>query len=130
DAAAITGTLKTAFDYFGARGRLKRWTLIRPKFTIGANITPGVALNVDFRDDAVATAAVASLSGLALWDSALWDVDQGAADLVFRNEWATVVGVGYCASLYLSASASGSGTTKPILRLNGVDYVWSQGGIV
>lgn len=126
--AAITGNLKTAFDYFEKRGQLKRWTMIRPKITVGASITPAVGINVDFRDDESPAVSIAALSDLALWDVAIWDVSEWPPEQVYRNEWATITGVGYCASTQVLVSVNGSGNDKAILRLNGCDYMFEPGG--
>jgi len=128
--ASITGNMKTAFDYFETRGQLKRWTMIRPKITVGATITPAVGINVDFRSDETPAVSIATLSDLALWDQAIWDTDEWPPEQVFRNEWATITGVGYCASTQMLVSVSGSGNTKPVLRVNGFDYIYEPGGPV
>lgn len=125
---SITGNMKTAFDYFDTRGQQKRWTMIRPKITVGATITPAVGLNVDFRSDESPSVSIAALSDLAMWDVAIWDTDEWPVEQVFRNEWATITGVGYCASTQMLVSVSGSGNTKPVLRVNGFDYVYELGG--
>jgi len=125
---SITGNMKTAFDYYDTRGQQKRFTLIRPKITVGTTITPAVGINVDFRSDESPAVSIAALSDLAMWDVALWDVDSWPAEQVFRNEWATVVGVGYCASTQILVSVTGTGTTKPVLRVNGFDMMFEAGG--
>jgi hypothetical protein len=126
--AAIVATMKTAFDYMDERGRQKQWTLLRPKLTTEAQLTPTVGLNVDFRDDAQPSPSLSALTGVALWDVALWDVDVWPAEQFFRNEWITVTGVGYCASVVMSISIDGPDGTKPLLHVNGFDFIFQPGG--
>src|SRR5690606_28772508 len=49
----ITYDLRTAFNYFGQRGMLKRWTMCRPLLTTNDVVTPGIAINVDFGENGV-----------------------------------------------------------------------------
>lgn len=57
---AITATMRTAYNYFGERGRRKRFTMLRPLMTTdGGPVTPGIGLNTDFNQDAPITTPIA-----------------------------------------------------------------------
>lgn len=130
DGLAINAEMRTAFDYFGERGRQKQWKMCRPKLTADATAQPQIALNVDFRDDAEPATIEFSVDDLALWDAALWDVAEWPPEEFYNANWVGLGGIGFCASLVLKISALGSGTSKPILRVNGMDYVMEPGGIL
>jgi len=57
---AITGTMRTAFNYFGDRNHRKRYTMMRPLMTTnGEAVTPGYCVNTDFSNLATVTTPIA-----------------------------------------------------------------------
>jgi hypothetical protein len=98
--AAITGDAMQAFNYFGERGQIKRWTMARPIFSAQGSIVAGVGLNVDFDLTAPSTTVPISASSAALWASGpSWTAPTywgGAASISKR--WVGLGGVGYCAA--------------------------------
>ncbi len=130
--ASIAVDMKTAFNYFGLRGNQKRWTMLRPIISTDGQLTPGIALNVDFRDDAAPSTTNSSLDPAALWDVAVWDVDVWPATQRTLAEWVTVSGIGYCASIRMTASvlSTGGADLAPTLRINGFDTTFETGGYV
>ena len=108
--AVLHGDLRTAFNYFGQRGRQKRWTMCRPQLTTDGQVNPGLALNVDFRTDAPISIPTTIASVAALWDEALWDVDVWPTETSVQANWTTVAGLGYCASIRMAVDVSGPGT--------------------
>jgi len=103
----INATAKQAFNYFGSRGKLKRWTMIRP--VILTNGSPGLKmnLNVDFDDSGTTTDLSYTSSSGSLWDTAVWDTDTWGAGLTVQKAWQGVNGVGYCAAPRLQAASQG-----------------------
>lgn len=127
---AIVADLETAFNYFGRRGNLKRWPMVRPILTTDGILTPGIALNVDFGHDApISTpASIASASAMwdvAIWDSALWPLGQRTT-----ADWTTVAAIGYCASIRTRISNASTGTSAPILQINGYDILMEVGAFI
>lgn len=96
-----------AYNYFGARGQTKRFTMFRPTFqyTNAPVVYGNVA--VDFDQSApVPQLQVAGTTGSS-WDAALWD---GAmwGGYTFSRGWQGTTGVGYCAAPNLSGTSTGS----------------------
>jgi hypothetical protein len=121
----IDGDMKQAFSYFGTRGRMKQWKMMRPIFL--ANGTPSVfaGLNLDYGDSEL----VAPLSFLPItngvWDSGVWDSAIWSGNLTPSASWATVYGVGTCAAVRIKTASNGIET-----RLEATDHVYEYGGIV
>ncbi len=95
----LTADLMTSYNYFGNRGRQKRWMMCRPLLTTDQDVTPGLAFNVDFQDDAAISVEQTVALGASLWDQALWDIGLWAPGVVTQAKWQSVTGVGYCASI-------------------------------
>lgn len=141
----------TAFNYFDARGRQKRWTMCRPLLTTDQSIVPGIALNVDFQDNAPISSTASRIVNQSRWDEALWDVAQWPENVFNQLNWLFVSGVGYCASAKIvvdtinprivrgglwGSALWGNGVWGSILRaditlrVNGFDLTMEDGGIV
>lgn len=97
--ATLTADMMTAFNYYGSRGRNKRWMMCRPTITTDQQVTPGLAFNVNFQDDAVVSTPTTTQSIGARWDESLWDVGEWGGEVITQSEWQTVSGIGYCASI-------------------------------
>lgn len=104
--ANITADAKPAFNYFGARGRLKRFTNVRPVLASNGDLTLGLALNVDFEDRIPLSTPTFSGSGGSPWDTSDWDTsDWGITETVLKD-WQGVEGTGYCASLRMRVATN------------------------
>lgn len=145
----ITADLRTAFNYFGNRGHEKRFTMARAITTTDGSTAPGIAFNVDYREDAQLTSPVSSGGGGALWDIALWDIDIWPIETRVVADWQTVTGVGTCASARMSVTVEAAdismiwdemvwgemiwaaNSNAPItLALNGFDVRLERGGLL
>ncbi len=143
--------MMTAFNYFGARGIQKRWTMCRPLLTTDLSIQPGIAFNVDFEEDAEIFVPSDTPNPQALWDVAEWDDAVWAGEVVTRGDWTSVAGIGYCSSIRMVADLLhpnegegalwGSGLwgvnrwgeqqgPETVLRVNGFDLTWNKGGFI
>lgn len=121
----IDGDLKQAFSYFGTRGRLKQWRMMRPIFMANARPSVFVGLNVDYSDSGLVGALSFLAPTFGTWDNGVWDTSEwGGAGAIFAN-WLTVSGVGTCAAPRIKTSSSGV-----TLRLKATDHVFEYGGIV
>lgn len=129
---AINVDFKQAFNYFKTRGNQKRWTMIRPLLTTDGQVTPGIGLNVDFRDDAEVVSPASSLSPSAMWDVAIWDVDVWPLLERSVTDWTSISGIGYCASIRMKASilSTGGDNLTPVLRVNGFDTTFESGAYI
>ena len=114
-----------AFNYFGSRGQLKRFTMMRPMLRINSTQTVNAGMNVDFDQSApVSSIGTASFSG-ALWDTALWDSGLWSSTLSVSAVWQGATGVGYCGAPHLQANLDGAS-----LEWLSTDVVLEPGAIV
>jgi len=147
----LSADMMTAYNYYGMRGNQKRWTMCRPQLTTDGQVNPGLALNVDFRDDAPLSVPSTQIGNASLWDVALWDQGLWSGDVRTQANWDTIDGIGYCASVRLAvdiepeligeaalwgSSMWGSSTwelpiaDEIILQVNAFDLVMEKGAIV
>lgn len=114
-----------AFNYFGARGQQKRWTLSRP--IISANGTPAVqsGIDVDFEERMLAPISTGGGTPTSAWDSAIWDSNIWGGDLSIYKYWQGLNGVGFAGSLRMQAASRGVET-----RWLGTDVVMEKGGVL
>lgn len=142
-----------AFNYFGLKGRLKRFTECRALLTTDQQVQPGIAFNVDFKDDAPITSPTTASRPGALWDSplALWDNALWAQGIISQSNWTGVSGIGYCASIRMVVDVSGVVVTggalwgygrwglntwtiesrsNVLLQVNGFDLLFEKGGFI
>lgn len=147
----LSADMMTAYNYYGMRGNQKRWTMCRPQLTTDGQVNPGLALNVDFRDDAPLSVPSTQVTAASLWDVALWDQGLWSGDIRTRANWDSVDGIGYCASVRLAVdiepdlvgdaglwgSATWGGSTwllpitdEIVLQVNAFDIIFEKGAPV
>lgn len=122
--ANVQGEVKSAFQYFGAPGLLKRWTMVRPIFNVAANITPAIRLDIDFEDVTPTQTASYSAATGTPWDTALWDTFLWAGALNIVKNWQGANGVGYCAAFHMKL------VSKVQTQWMSIDYVYEKGGVI
>lgn len=97
----ITGDIKTAFNYFGSRGDLKKFEMLQPILRIASNIAPAVEVITDFKER-IPTAVPTSITVTGgQWDVGLWDVALWSPSVQTRDSWTSVTGIGYCGAVRL-----------------------------
>lgn len=118
----ITGSVSGAYDYFGAVGQYKEFTMARPVFLAKDKPSVSVTMNTDFKDST--NSSVSSYSQIAgsRWDSSTWDVSKWSGDYAVFNDWFTAVGIGYAGSLRIDT------VTSADTFLASIDYMWQPGG--
>lgn len=124
--AAITTDGQSAWNYFGDRAHLKRFTAARPIFVSDGDPGVQIGLGTDF-DSSIMTASVAvpSTTLAGVWDVAVWDVDVWGGDYKTARGWQTVGGVGYCASLRVRTS-----NTAKDVRWQGTNIIFEPGALM
>jgi hypothetical protein len=148
---ALNADMMTAYNYYGVRGNQKRWTMCRPQLTTDGQVNPGLALNVDFRDDAPLSIPSTQIVAASLWDVALWDQGLWTGDVRTKANWDSVDGIGYCASIRLAVDIAGATLNAPglwgtavwgtsawevtiadeiVLQVNAFDLTYEKGAIV
>lgn len=125
----LVADCQTAFNYLGQRGRKKQAKLCRPVITTDGSVNPSLALNFDFKDDAVPEAASSIGRALSLWGVALWGVDVWPQTIQTTAEWQAVSGSGHCVSIRMTVTVEEA--PEPItLNINSFDLLYEVGGAV
>ena len=124
DGAGITGTGITAFSSYGKKGRLKRFTAVRPLYYASGSVGFKIGINVDFNLDPPTGDASATADTGTTWDSALWDTGQwGGSDFVFKP-WKGAGSIGTYGAVTFSVAINGQSCS-----VNAFDVVAQLGGI-
>jgi hypothetical protein len=120
--------MRTAFNYFRQRGRLKRYTMCRPLLTTDGVVTPGLAINTDFGTAAALSIPSDIQTAGAQWDSGIWDVDLWPVEERIVTDWRVVTGQGYCASIRMAGEFESD--AEAVLRVNGFDLLMEDGAFL
>lgn len=123
--ANIDTSAKTAFNYFGSKGLVKRFMMARPILSSQGQITLAMAANVDFEDQPPTSTPTYTGSAGSPWDTSPWDTSPWGGAAGIRKDWQGVAGVGYSAALYIRSS------TKDIdLNWFSTDWIYEPGGFL
>jgi len=119
--AQILGTVKPAFSYMGS-DRQKRFTMVRPLVQTTGQVTPALALNVDFANVLPSGTPTFSTTANPMWNVALWNVSFWSSGPLLQKDWQTVYGIGFAGTIYLTLAS-----TVSQVNLLSLDYVFEQG---
>lgn len=109
DGANIEAAVKTAFSFFRDRGREKRFSLVRPNFTVDGRVDVAMRVNTDFGDAFPDSMPSFTSPGGAEWDEAEWDVAEWADAGRPTLDWQSVEAIGTYASVTMrTVSKNGS----------------------
>lgn len=123
--ATINADVETAFSYFGAPGRLKKWTMARPMMRSDGAINASLILNTDFRRLSAGGFITPVATAGGVWGVAEWGVAEWASGNTVQTSWQTVRGVGFNASLRIQLKVSAQD-----VEWLATDYVYEHGGFV
>lgn len=121
--AAINWDVLPAYNYFGLRGRQKRFTMARPVIQSNGNLNLLMDLNLDFEQRTPSSAPGLSTSAGTPWGSP-WGSPWSGVTKVLRN-WQSVGGIGFAAALRMKGSTIGVQATW-----NATDYLYEPGGVL
>jgi hypothetical protein len=123
---AITATGQGAYNYYGKRGILKQWKMIRALLSTSSNSNRlALGVSTDFKDNAsLGTPTAATVSG-ALYDTAIYDTDVYVADSQSVTDWTTLAGIGQAGSIHFRGLTNAAGDLD--VRLNGFDVLLEPG---
>ena len=100
----IQGDAKTAFVYFGGRGKTKRYTAIRPIVSSDASLPISIGFDVDFNDgSSTYTPSSATTEGTS-WDEGTWDASEWAGSVDSQLVWRSVANIGWNAAIRIRTS--------------------------
>jgi hypothetical protein len=101
----IIGDVKGAFSAFGAPGRTKQFTMIRPILNTVPQVKPSLDIDVDYQESV--PTAVPTV------------VEAGAAASQIRYEWTSAAGIGYVGAPRMQVNLV-SDTTQPTLSVGDI----------
>ena len=105
--SAIETQVLTAYSYFGNRGLVKRYAMVRPNLFIEGSVTATLHIETDFAEEPTneSVPTFTEASGTA-WDEGSWDEFEWGDTGATNRNWQTIEGVGTCARLHLETSSS------------------------
>jgi hypothetical protein len=107
DGNNIVADCLQAYNYAGAKGVLKRWTMARPILRSNGQPSVNININVDF-DDTNNTAPISTTpTSYATWDSAIWDGSVWGGGMSIIKNWQGINGIGYCAGPRVNLVSNG-----------------------
>lgn len=121
----ITSVCQQAFSYFGSKGQVKKFTMVRPVFSSDGDINPAVLMNVDFQQSRTTVSPSFTPSGGAGWNTATWDVDAWTSANQLVRKWQTVTGVGTAGGLRVVTL-----TSNLTCKWQATDFVYEVGGVL
>lgn len=121
---AITAEALPAFNYYGARSRLKKFLMARPVFGSEVQMSYGVQVVTDFKLD---PPYIPIPFSPAVRDAIYGETEYGnsvyAGGLSVRGDWRDVFGIGYSASLNLKIQRR-----QGDIRFYSYDMIYEAGG--
>jgi hypothetical protein len=125
----IACVAKSAFNYYGDPGHVKRFSMLKPVLISDGSVIPGTGINVDFGQNATISTP-SPVTGLGpLWDSAIWDSAIWPEENTNQADWITISGLGHCASVVTNVTTADSGSDAGItLQLNAWSVMYERGG--
>lgn len=118
----IFGEVKTAFSYYGAPGRLKRFTMCRPIFQTSGDMHAALAMDIDFSDAIPkGTPSYSGTSGTP-WNTALWNTFPWGSVTSIKKSWQGITGIGYCGAIHMKIV-----NNKTAVQWQSIDVVHESG---
>lgn len=125
DGGYVSSEVKTAFQFFGARGREKQITMAKPIFMTGGAIQASIGIDMDFGDAYPATQPSFSGNGGTLWGTKKWNTFPWSSGDNISDDWQSVVGVGDAAALHMRVVSNSTA-----LQWQSIQYVYRFGKIL
>lgn len=126
DVTPIPYRAKQAYNYFGARGRIKQWTMARlTLLTDTTNVQGAIYIDTDFGSQDLSPASAITASGGSAWDLNDWDTIFWDQSNAISQDWQTYGGIGHCAALVVYIQTNGAS-----LAWYSTDWTFRLGGMV
>jgi hypothetical protein len=122
--AAIRAEAQTAYTNFGQQVINKHYKMIRPSLLSSGQFNVSIACNVDFSFQSTQSPVAFDSYQPGRWDEDYWDNARWAGGLIAYNEWITVLGIGFVASLRILITSTAEtywATT---------DWLFENGGVM
>ncbi len=133
----LSASMRCAYNYLGSPGNIKQMEMILPLINIDSAFPtqPFIGVNMDFATDGMmepivfidsATVALWSDPLTAVWDQSIWPGE------VLSSQWASLNGVGRCASITMSVSVPWQANllSPRSLKINSFNVLFDNGGYI
>jgi len=117
--AYVFGEAKTAFQYFGAPGRSKRFTMVRPIFQNAGTMQAALAMDVDFADSNPTGTPTFTGGFGSLWNTSLWNTFGWGDISGVKKDWQGVTGIGDAGALHMKIV-----NNKTPVQWQSIEYVF------
>ena len=114
-----------AFNYFGSRGKTKRWTMMRPVFQTTGTPVATMGVNIDFNITAPTGSVSFTSPNYSTWDGSLWDSGTWGGGLTVSQTWQGINAVGKCAGATMIGACGGIE-----VHWTATDYVMEEGWVL
>lgn len=120
--AAINGEWRGSYQYAGARGAIKRFTMARPIFQTTGNVTTSFGVDVDFVNTGIVAASLSTVTA-GVWGSSVWGSFAWGGSYQLQRDWISVSGLGYAVAPHMKVS-----TATISMNLMATDILYEGGG--
>jgi hypothetical protein len=122
---SIYGTMKPAFNYFGAPGLIKRFTQVKPVILGAGSPAIQIDLTVDFADpDPTSTPRLSAVSSLPQWGVTPWNTTRWVPIPQVISNWQAVSGMGIAAAARMMVNVKGAP-----FAFEAITYAYEVGGL-
>ena len=120
----ITADILPAYQNFGAASQLKRWTMGRIVLGSTGDLSYGGRMEVDFNlnPNAISLPYSVDTNGAA-YGTGTYGLDVYGGNIVIRNQWKNLTGIGYWGSFHIQFV-----TNQSDIRLYAMDVMGEAGG--
>ena len=122
--AEVRAEVQTSYSVFGDMVVNKHYKMVRPSILSRGQFNVSLAVNVDYSFQSPQAPAAFDTYRPGRWDEDYWDSARWAGGLLAYNEWQSVRGIGFAASLRLLVSSTAEtywATT---------DWLYEPGGVM
>lgn len=122
--ADIRAEAQTSFSYFNDFTLNKHFKMVRPSILSDGRFAVSLSANVNFSFNTPLAPASFQTLNPGVWDTAVWDSATWAGGLGPFQQWQSVTGIGYVASLRLLM------TSNAETYWAAVDWLYETGGVM
>jgi len=123
--ANIPWTMRAAYHDYGRNNHVKAFRMVRPLIQTDGDVTPLIAMNVDYSDDAPTGTATYDGSVGGVYDSAQYDIDVYGGETRTLARWFGIGGEGTVGSIHMVGASSGIS-----VNIIGFDVIYEQGAFI
>jgi hypothetical protein len=121
---AIRAEAQTTYTNFGQQVINKHYKMVRPSLLSSGQFSVSLACNVDFSFQSTQSPVAFDSYKPGRWDEDYWDAARWAGGLIAYNEWISVRGIGFVASLRLLIQSTAE------TYWASTDWVYENGGVM